>query len=253
MAIVVFSGGRRCSKTAIMTAEAVSEATPGKKVLVINPSGEHQIRNVTPVREERQDMKQQPQTMKMGDGGPAAYFGLNWTRQEVASWLLRYTGAPVCKPGATHNVTGVRYQTFARGFHEATGSLLLYSREEWAPFSAGDTKVAGPTWWRHLSISFHDNDPIERPESYGHMRAVLPADYAITNLWLRKFFGNQRRWLQCDPPLSEHGKKFDVWHYRLLCAENFVANAPDAPFQTLLRQSTGCIGYDELQRLRGRG
>lgn len=172
------------------------------------------------------------QVLQMGDGGPAAYFTSSWTMRAATSWMLTFKGKPMCAPNDPSNP--VIYDQFVRGFYDRLGTLLLYSREIW-PASTINGKEVPATRWRHLSMSFHESDLKAGPELYGRMRQVLPRDLAATEKWLDCFYGSQQQFLLCEPPQSDHGKKFDVWHYRLLCDESWLpprarAEVPDNEF-----------------------
>lgn len=162
-------------------------------------------------------MNHQPLGMTMVDGGPAAYFGKAWTRKDVASWLLRYRGEPMCSPNALKDSQGIRYHSFARAFDERTGALLLYSREIWPPLTIAGAGTKLNSYWRHLSLSFHETDIEAGPDRYGRMREPKPADRKTTELWIEAFFGCHQRYVLAEPPLTDRGRKFDVWHYRLPC------------------------------------
>ena len=157
-------------------------------------------------------MTKTPPAMAMGDGGMALYFGLHWTMRDTASWLIR-------KDQNMGHIRakqpGVRYITFNRGFHDKTQALLLYSKEVWLPLTVGDQVIESQTNWRHFSVSFHNTDIINDPEHYGHPRLATAADLDIVDKWIEAFFGYQRHQLLCEPPTTDRGRKFDVWHYRL--------------------------------------
>ena len=166
-------------------------------------------------------MKLQAQTMVMGDGGAAAYFDHRWRMMEAAHWILRYRGAPMAAPRVLDNKLGIGYFSWARGFHDATGTLLLYSREVWPPATIGEEKTEGYVYWRHLSLSFHETDLEAGPNRYGRMRECLPKDEETTARWIEAFFGAQKVWVICEPPSTDNGRKFDVWHYRMPCDPNW--------------------------------
>lgn len=193
-------------------------------------------------------MNKYMQMMMMGDGGPAFYFPSNWTMQATASFIIRYQGPPMCSEELLHK-PGIEYKSFARGFYDRLGTLILYSREVWAPAVIKRKKVPA-AYWRHLSFSFHESDLKAGPERYGRMRKVLRRDLEATAGWLSWFFGSQCRYLLCDPPMTKHGKEFDVWHYRLLCDE--LWNPPRSRVEIPVEQfkAAGWITFEEMKTLR---
>ena len=167
--------------------------------------------------------KKQPIPMTMGDGGMAAFFGLHWTKREVATWMILnrelMTQVRNRQPGIRY---GIRYVAFNRGFHDKTQALLLYSKEVWMPLTIAGKCIYEQTYWRHFSISFHSFDIIRDPEHYGHMRLPTSADLDQVDQWIETFFGTQRRQLLCEPPVREKGIAADVWHYRLLVGPDWL-------------------------------
>jgi len=191
--------------------------------------------------------KKKPVPMTMGDGGMAVYFGLRWTLREVASWMIRTNDL---MRQAHSSQPGIRYISFNRGFHDKTQALLLYSREVWMPLTIGDKVIQDQTRWRHFSISFHNTDILKDPEHYGHARLPSRDDRVLVDRWIEAFFGNQRRLLLCEPPFTERGRQFDVWHYRLLVGENWLPakvtrEIPESEFE-----AAGWISYPKSQGIR---
>jgi hypothetical protein len=186
------------------------------------------------------------QLMVMGDGGPCIYFDGTWLMQSVATTLILFHGKPMFATRAAAP-RGCSYKTFARGFHAPTGTLLLYSRE-YGLYTSG--------WWhnpdynrcRHLSLSFHETN--FESEHYGGMRQCLPKDAKITEKWIDCFFGAQKKLLWCEPPMTDHGKKFDVWHYRLFCDEHWNPIKPRGEVCSCEFTETGWKSYSDVRHDR---
>lgn len=87
------------------------------------------------------------------------------------------------------------------------GVSAIYSR---------DTGHHSSGWWknpdyercRHLSLSFFD------PEA---QQFTGQRNHTLTAMFIEAIFGSHKRWLWCEPPYSDDGKKNCVWHYRLFC------------------------------------
>ena len=194
-------------------------------------------------------MNKDLQMMVMGDGGPCIYFDNSWLMQAVATTLILFKGRPMrAMQAMTPN--GRCYKTFARGFHARTGTLLFYSRDE-GMHSSGWWKNPDYERCRHLSLSFHETEP-EAGRNYGQMRQVKPKDRALTEEWIDCFFGAQKRLLWSEPPVTEHGKKFDVWHYRLFCDENWLPIKPRGEVYSRELTEAGWKSYSDVQDERRR-
>jgi hypothetical protein len=90
------------------------------------------------------------------------------------------------------------------------GSTLIFTRDD-GMHSSG--------WWKnpdysrclHLSLSFQDRET----------SGLAPKHVALTEKWVEFFFGQWKRLIWAEPPFSEHGKKHDVWHYRVFTSPDF--------------------------------
>ncbi len=97
-----------------------------------------------------------------------------------------------------------------RGFPSDPGSVLIYTR---------DFGMHASGWWKnpdysqclHLSISFQDRESGE----------LAPKDKRLTETWVDLFFGDWKNLIWAEPPFSEHGRKHDVWHYRVFTSPDF--------------------------------
>lgn len=98
-----------------------------------------------------------------------------------------------------------KYFVRCRWTFGALGTQAVFTR---------DTGYHTSGWWknpdyercRHLSLSFFEPNGEPRPR-----------DRVLTTLFLDGLFGANKRLLWCEPPYTEHGKRYDVWHYRLFC------------------------------------
>lgn len=98
------------------------------------------------------------------------------------------------------------YLNYCSGVHETLGTKLIFTRDE-GYHSSG--------WWKnpdyercyHLSLSFFDiftGEPGPRNEK-------------LTAQWVDAFFGENKKFVWCEPPYSPDGLSRTVWHYRLFC------------------------------------
>jgi hypothetical protein len=187
-------------------------------------------------------MNLHPQMARLTDGGPVLIFDRSWLIQSTASFMIRFRGQAM-ESMQRGTPDGEGYKTFARGYHEHTGTLLIYSRDEGMHTSG---------WWknpdyercRHLSLSFYEIDALGRQEQ------VRPKDPKLTERWVQAFFGSDRKWLWCEPPVTEHGKAFDVWHYRLFCDKLWLPIKPRGEVYTREFTEAGWKSYSDVQEAR---
>lgn len=134
---------------------------------------------------------------------------------EPPAWLLaremRTTARQLpCNGGGTGIVD--RY-VLERGHrvHVHSGSSLTYTR---------DAGMHSGGWWKnpdyercfHLSLCFFD------PET----REWAPHNHKMAQEWCTFFFGDARRMLWIEPPLTKPGKQAGTWHYRLFMDESWT-------------------------------
>ena len=65
---------------------------------------------------------------------------------------------------------------------------------------------------------------------------------------LKKIFGNNCRFLWCEPPYSLEGKKAEVYHYRLFCNENWEAIMPRGEVYSTQFTELGWKSFSEIHR-----
>lgn len=102
-------------------------------------------------------------------------------------------------------------------------------------------------WWKnseyarceHLSLSFQELNG--RPIDQQHDRA---------RAWASAFFGENTRKLWIEPPFSEHGKRADVYHYRLFMAPDW--RTPILPRAEVYSKQFTLIGWRSWSEVHGR-
>ncbi len=100
-------------------------------------------------------------------------------------------------------------------------------------------------WWKnpdfercqHLSLSFRD------PETC----SLAPKNQKLTDTYIDGLFGVNKRWLWCEPPYSEDGKKCDVWHYRLFCDKGWNPIKPRGEVYGRELTEAGWLSFSDLQ------
>lgn len=93
-------------------------------------------------------------------------------------------------------------------------------------------------WWKnpdyercwHLSISFPDG------------RNKVTLDKIIEAL-----FGAHKNLIWVEPPYTDTGKKYDVWHYRLFCDENWQPIKPRGEVYSTQFTEKGWKSFSELK------
>lgn len=100
-------------------------------------------------------------------------------------------------------------------------------------------------WWKnpdyerckHLSLSYFDPATCE------------PADKnaTTTEQFIAALFGDHKRWLWCEPPYSQDGKRLGVWHYRLFCDEHWQPIKPRGEVYSTELTEAGWHSYSDVQ------
>ncbi len=92
--------------------------------------------------------------------------------------------------------------------------ILIFSRDA-GHHSGGWLK--NPDYERcwHLSLSFRGSDG--NPQSPARRLERVPQMHSLAERLCKAFYGNNVRYIWAEPPFSEIGKKFQVWHYRVFC------------------------------------
>lgn len=93
-------------------------------------------------------------------------------------------------------------------------------------------------WWKnpdyercwHLSISFPG----------GRNKAVIEKI-------LDGLFGADKTKIWIEPPYSQHGKKAEVWHYRLFCDSNWQPIIPRGEVYSKEFTESGWLSYSDVQ------
>lgn len=120
----------------------------------------------------------------------------------------------------------------------AAGVKILFTRDE-GHHACG--------WWKnpdfdrcvHLSLSFFDP----------HTGEVAPQDHKQAASICRAFFGSDRARLWVEPPYSEHGLRYDVWHYRLMCDAGWQPITPRGEVYTREHTPKGWLSWSEAQAM----
>jgi hypothetical protein len=100
-------------------------------------------------------------------------------------------------------------------------------------------------WWKnpdyerclHLSLSFFDAETMQRGSK----------NQAMTDRFVDAIFGVRRRWLWCEPPYSDDGKRADVWHYRLFCDAGWNPIKPRGEVYSRELTEAGWLSFSDLQ------
>lgn len=100
-------------------------------------------------------------------------------------------------------------------------------------------------WWKnpdyercyHLSISFFDPATI----------APMPQDKALANRLVKAFYTRYAKWVWCEPPYSESGKRQDVWHYRLFCDAGWQPIRPRGEVYSKELTEAGWHSFSDVQ------
>jgi len=149
---------------------------------------------------------------------------VRWHRKMAARGFFDGTGASQV------------YLLRCRSYHPLTGTGITFTR---------DTGHHSSGWWKnpdyercyHLSLSFWD--PLTR--------ASRPHDTKLAKEWVELFFGDDRRKLWCEPPWSDDGKKYDVWHFRLFCDPSWSPIVPRDEVYTKTWTEAGWKSWSDVQ------
>ena len=159
-----------------------------------------------------------------------------WLVPGVAAWLHRQAFAGEGNM-ARPTVWDEAYRNRCRAFHLPTGTLAIFTR---------DTGHHSSGWWKnpdyerclHLSLSF-----------YGAEGQPCGRDKALSDEWVTALFGATSNLVWSEPPVSEHGKRFDVWHYRVFYADPGyrVPILPRGEVYSKEFTEAGWLSYSELK------
>lgn len=128
------------------------------------------------------------------------------------------------------------YFDSCRHIDDDIGMLAIFTRDV-GHHSSG--------WWKnpdyercfHLSLSFFD------PETKGR----APKNQQLTDKMVDAAFFAAKRWLWCEPPYSDDGKKMDVWHYRLFCDPGWNPIKPRGEVYNRELTEAGWLSFSDLQ------
>jgi hypothetical protein len=112
-----------------------------------------------------------------------------------------------------------RYLADCRFVDARTGTQLIFTRDT-GHHSSGWMK--NPDYERCLHLS---TSPL--PRAIVTIRPILAElDKKTLAAWCRTFFGEDVRYVWAESPKSEHGRRVDVWHWRLFCDERWQPILP---------------------------
>ena len=181
----------------------------------------------------------EPRLIRMVDGGPCFLFASSALAGEIARYAIRHRG-PAMEYMQRQTPNGSAYKTFCRGYLPHLGMLFLFSRDEGMHTSG---------WWKnpdyerclHLSLSFYETDDFGNP---GNPRGK---NSRLTEKYLHGFFPHNYRWLWCEPPVTNHGKRNGVWHYRLFCDAGWQPIKPRGEVYTREFTEAGWRSYSDVK------
>lgn len=128
------------------------------------------------------------------------------------------------------------YISNCRFFHPMSGSVVCFTRD------VGHHKSG---WWKnpdyercfHLSLSFLD--PI--------IGENAPKNNKLTMQWVDLFYGDSKRLVWAESPVSKKGKASDVWHYRVFCDEHWRPMKPRGEVYGKELTKAGWKSFSEVQ------
>ena len=129
-----------------------------------------------------------------------------------------------------------RYFESCRRIDYRRGVAILFTRDV-GHHSSG--------WWKnpdyercyHLSLSFFDPETSE----------ARPRDVMATRRLIDAFYSFHKRWLWCEPPYSDDGKRSDVWHYRLFCDAGWNPIKPRGEVYGRELTEAGWLSFSDAQ------
>ncbi len=152
------------------------------------------------------------------------------------------------------------YKNACLWYHGATGTQLIFSREE-GYHSSG--------WWKnpdyercyHLSLSFREPTPENRPDqlsspifmaNFGILKELRPFHWKQAKAWVNALFGDDAKFTWHEPPFSKIGKQVDVHHFRLFCDPAWRAVKPRGEVYSKQFTEAGWQSWSDVQAARGR-
>ena len=159
-------------------------------------------------------------------------FDKTWLMTTVVAEMRRRAKQESLTPWADQR----RVLERCKAYHQPTGTILLFSRDEGHHESG---------WWKnpdyerceHLSLSFRDPTTGQ----------IAPRDVKRTREWLGYFFGGDVKKLWCEPPYSPEGKAIEIWHYRLFCAPNWTPIIPRGEVYNRELTEAGWLSYSDME------
>jgi hypothetical protein len=110
-----------------------------------------------------------------------------------------------------------RYIHSCTALHEPSHSVVLFTRDT-GHHTSGWMKNPDFERCLHLSLSYR---VVEDRRLH-----LLPQDRKTSAHWARLFFGDALSLAWVESPKSDHGKRHDVWHWRVFCDPSWAPMHP---------------------------
>lgn len=121
--------------------------------------------------------------------------------------------------------------------------VMIFSRDV-GHHSGGWLKNPDFERCEHLSLSFRGSDG--HPMNPARRLERAPQMHNLARRIVQAFFGDEKTKVWAEPPFSRTGKKYQVWHYRLFCNENWVAIWPRKEVYSTEFTEKGWKSFTEL-------
>jgi hypothetical protein len=138
------------------------------------------------------------------------------------------------------------YLSLSRHVHQATGAVLIFSRDT-GHHTRGWLK--NPDYERcwHLSLSPIPGYIVRPDGSYG-----VELDPEITLMWCRAFFHEHLHLAWSEPPKSDLGRTYNVWHWRVFANEAWEPILPHGEVYSTELTEKGWKSASEVFEITGR-
>lgn len=164
------------------------------------------------------------------------YFNALYTDEEIVKTLKHRACSGVLD--GTNTLQNKQYNNYCSGHQLKSGITFIFTR---------DVGMHSCGWWKnpdyercyHLSLSFR------------HPLTNIPVPHVkkVANLWVDRFYGDDKNKIWCEPPYSREGKILDVWHYRLFCNPAWEAILPRKEVYTKEFTERGWKSWSEVNDL----
>lgn len=127
------------------------------------------------------------------------------------------------------------YFESCRGIHAITGTGMIFTKDI-GHHSCGWFKNPDYEQCYHLSLSFRDVET----------GSIRTQDQDLAKLWCKMFYQDAIKYLWAEPPTSDQGKYFDVWHYRVFCNQAWEPILPRKEVYTTDFTELGWKSFSDL-------